>query len=217
VKTAPAFFLLFLTIQTPTGWTGAVIDEWDQPVDSSIQKDSSDTTAVINVEEPVLVDTVLYRPGELLSGYTAVTDQRNFETTLIQNPTLALFKSMVVPGWGQFGNRRYIKAVVYLGLDVWFIGAALHYREGATGYRDRYETAEDIALRNELYSLYLDRRDERNKFTWFAVIITFVSMFDAYADAHLSGFPSKEHSLGWQFDIDRKPDGKLSACLCFNF
>ena len=41
-----------------------------------------------------------------------------------------------------------------------------------------------ISDRNEYYDLYQDRKDERNKFTWFAVITAFVSMFDAYVDAH---------------------------------
>ncbi|MCH9030779.1 MAG: hypothetical protein IIB00_00765, partial [candidate division Zixibacteria bacterium] len=35
----------------------------------------------------------------------------------IQNPTAALFKSMAVPGWGQVGNKQFIKAGFVIGLE----------------------------------------------------------------------------------------------------
>jgi hypothetical protein len=143
------------------------------------------------VDTVIAVDTVLFSPGQTLIGYSAVTDSTNREQKLGQRPMVAMFKSMVLPGWGQYGNRRYIKAVFYLGLEAWMVGGAFHYDKQVSEFRRLFDetSIENTTLRNDYYSLYKDRKDERSKYTWFAVIVAFVSMFDAYVDAHLSGFP----------------------------
>lgn len=164
-----------------------------------------------------VIDTVLYDGSGLLEHASPVTSEINFEKRLHQNPTVGLFKSLVVPGWGQIGNRRYMKAIVFAGLDAWFIGAAIHYGDQAADFRLRFESSEDLVLRRELYELYLDRKDERNKFTWFAVIITFVSMFDAYVDAHLSGYPGKADDSGLSLDISPTRDGGFLASISMEF
>lgn len=160
---------------------------------------SAETTEADSVKA---ADTLMFDERGMLDGTNPATSPLNFETRLTQNPTVALFKSMAVPGWGQLGNKKYFKAVLYAGLDAWFVGAAIHYGRQASDYRDRFESAIDTDVRNRLYDLYLDRKDERNKFTWFAVIITFVAAFDAYADAHLSGYPSRvdEGALGLKIE-----------------
>ncbi|MDF1546122.1 MAG: hypothetical protein P1R58_13595, partial [bacterium] len=92
----------------------------------------------------------------------------------------------------------------------------LHYKKQAADFLERYEQSDVLTQRNELYDLFNDRRDERNKYTWFAIITTFVAMFDAYVDAHLSGFPSKEERH-LSLDMDRTEDGTVLTKLSFNF
>ena len=173
-----------------------------------------DTT---DVDTSYIADTLLFDGAGLLQHANPVTSDIDFEKRLYQNPTVGLFKSMVVPGWGQLGNHRKTKAVIFAGLDAWFIGAAIHYGKQASDFRDRYDAAIDIDNRNELYDLYMDRKDERNKFTWFAVIITFISMFDAYVDAHLSGYPAKIEDNELSADIRPMEDGTLAAAITLDF
>jgi hypothetical protein len=142
------------------------------------------------------VDTLLFDQKDAFKTVSPVTDPENFETHLRQQPTVALFKSMVVPGLGQWGNHAYVKALLFAGLDAWFIGSAIHYGQQASDFHRRWDASSDIPTRNEYYSLYEDRRESRNAFTWYAVITAFVSMFDAYVDAHLSGFPAKAKEKG---------------------
>ncbi len=163
------------------------------------------------------VDTVSFKP--VLDSFPAlqVTNPTNFEEHLYQKPTVALFKSLLVPGWGQFGNRRYVKAVVIAGLETWFVASVIHYGRQAADYKRKHEDATDLGVRNDYYSLYEDRRDQRNKFIWYAGITIFVSMFDAYVDAHLSGSPScrRNDQITWQV----KPDGNggASVGLAYSF
>ncbi len=168
------------------------------PTMSAVEEDSTSAQPVdttLSISGPV--DTVLYTPGHVLDNYSAVDNPQNFEKRLTQQPTVALVKSMIIPGLGQIGNRRYFKAALFFGLDAWFVSSAIKYRQDARDFRVKFESvdgddAASVALRRDYYSKYQDSRNSRNKYTWFAVITTFVSMFDAYADAHLSGFPVKK-------------------------
>ena len=162
-------------------------------------------------------DTVRYQPTNVLDLYVAPTDTVDLEAHLSQNPTVALFKSMVVPGWGQVGNGDYLKAIIFFGLDAWMVGSAIHYGLQASDFKDKFESAETVAERNEWYQLYDDRRSERNKFTWFAVIVSFISMFDAYVDAHFSGFPDADRDRPVGFDIGPDARGGVAASISVPF
>lgn len=151
-------------------------------------------------EEEKKKDTLLFEPTNLLDQATPVTDSTDYEKHLLQTPTVALFKSMVVPGWGQYGNNKKFKALVYFSIDVFMISKAIHYKKKASDLWDQYQGSTELAIRNSYYELYTQEKNRRNKFTWYAVITSFFSMFDAYVDAHLSGFPKeKENKLS--FDI----------------
>jgi len=169
------------------------------------------------VDTSVLIDTVLYHPGQVLIPYSPVTNPENLEKSLSQNPTAALFKSLLVPGLGQIGNRRYVKAALFMGLDAWFVGSAIHYGRQASDFRRQFESSTIPSDRNEYYDLYLDRKSKRNKFTWYAVIVTFISMFDAYVDAHLSGFPKKEKEGRVSVNLLPPREGRVVAFLSISF
>ncbi|MFQ5453053.1 MAG: DUF5683 domain-containing protein [Candidatus Zixiibacteriota bacterium] len=164
---------------------------------------SADTT---NTDSIIIYDTTLFVDEGLLVQTVPVTNPINLEKRLYQNPTMALFKSMLVPGWGQFGNRKYVKAGILLAFDIWFISSAVNNGQKASDFRDQYQNAVEISDRNELYGKFLEYKDQRNKFTWYAVITSFVSMFDAYVDAHLSGYPKQER--GDKISMDIIPSGE---------
>lgn len=160
----------------------------------------------------------MFVPSGLLDNIIPANDTVNYEHHLSQRPMTGLFKSMFVPGWGQIGNNKKLKAGIMFALDVYLVGSAIHYGRQASDFRDKYENTPDtlLSLRRDYYDLYSDRRDERNKFTWFAVILSFYSMFDAYVDAHLSGYPKKDDDK-ISFDIAPNSDNGASAVLTFRF
>ena len=162
-------------------------------------------------------DTLIFADTTLLTGTANVTDTVNFEKHLNQQPTKALFKSMFIPGWGQVGNKRYVKGLCFFAFDVWMISKALDHKKKARDFWDMYESSETIADKNYYYNLYSGQKDDRNKFTWYAVITSFIAMFDAYVDAHLSGFPAKQNDNTFSIDIDKTDvyDTKISLNLSF--
>lgn len=162
---------------------------------------SADTTHIDTTGAPTRgSDTIIFVPP-VFPGEKSVTDTVNLETRLRQRPTTALLKSLVIPGWGQVGNGRRLKAGIYAGLQGWFIGAAFHYGGQASDFKELYEASTVDDQRNDYYHLYEDRRQERNKYIFFLGLTTLVSVFDAYVDAHLSGSPAdQEKQIGLQIE-----------------
>ena len=200
-------------------------------VSSSARADSTDTndsacTQVKNVrvlnpqpidDTQINVDTTYYVPREEVSAAGQVCNPINFEEHLTQQPTVALFKSMLVPGWGQLGNRKYIKAGLVIGLEAWLISNAIYFGRLASEERSSFEEATDPLIRDVYYARYQDQKDVRNKYRWFAGIAIFASMFDAYVDAHLSGAPDQLKERNLDFDIEPDLKGGFSASLSMSF
>lgn len=175
-------------------------------------------TTNITVDSAVTVDTVLFNIQGQLSNTIQVTDSTNFERRLIQTPTKALLKSMLIPGWGQFGNKKPFKALLFAGMDTWMILSAVHHGKKADDLFNQFESTDDLDLRRQYYSMYLSSKDKRNKFTWFAVIISFISMFDAYVDAHLSGYPEVDSNTdAFSLDIIQDNNSGPLVQLSYHF
>ncbi len=205
----PRLFIILLLTLLPLSTLAQDSPTTDpQPPDTTTAPVAPDTT-----EPNVPEDTVTYERTADLDVYMAATDTIDLESNLYQNPTVALFKSALIPGWGQFGNRRYIKATIFFALDVWMVTSAIKHGRDAADAWDRYQAATEISERNALYDDYSSKRDQRNKFTWFAVIVSFFSMFDAYVDAHLSGFPDIDRSKDFSVDIAPDNQGGVKALI----
>jgi hypothetical protein len=157
-------------------------------------------------------------------------------TRWTQNPTRALFKSLIFPGAGQFDNKSYIKGTIIFSFEVALIGAVVHYTEKASRARRAYESAKnaemDFSLDDQiplsygsaavgdavlarLFIEFRDARDEQNLFRWYLGAFVFLSMFDAFVDAHLAQFP--KYDKKFSFDIGSNEKDMVAVRLSYNF
>ncbi len=105
---------------------------------------------------------------------TADTANREHATAKTRlTPKEALWRSALIPGWGQLRNGRYFKAVLFSAAAAGFAGAGI----SETRNLDRAEVAERQAAAG--------RRNTR--LLLFIATATF-SALDAYVDAHLADF-----------------------------
>ena len=162
-------------------------------------------------------DTIIFVPQMEQRPAGDVTNAVNLEEHLIQSPTGALFKSMLVPGLGQTGNRRWFKAGLFASLETWFAVEAIRYGGQAHALKAQFESETDLAIRRSIHLAYDNRRSERNKYIWFFGLTTFVSMFDAYVDAHLSGSPTNKRNDQFTVDFVPYPQGGGRAQLALRF
>jgi hypothetical protein len=97
------------------------------------------------------------------------------------SPTASTLKSMVVPGWGQAANGKWLKGSVFFVAYFGFIGWGISLNQDV-------QDAKGIGASDaELASL---ERSRDLKF-WFAGFTMLLAMVDAYVDAHLYKFDDR--------------------------
>lgn len=108
-----------------------------------------------------------------------------------KSTTGALLRSVAIPGWGQFYNRKYLKSGLVFGAETTFITLAAIEWGRMNKHKKNFQNPDypDRYWEFEQFQFYEDRR---NLFLWITAGIVFLSMFDAYVDAHLYNFDREE-------------------------
>lgn len=91
-----------------------------------------------------------------------------------RNPTAAMLRSLVFPGWGQWYNGKRLKALLAFGAEAGLIANTIYQNQKVQSSTTRLER-----------DYYLENRRLSN---WWLAGVALYSMIDAYVDAHLSDF-----------------------------
>lgn len=130
-------------------------------------------------------------------------------------PTLVLFRSAILPGWGQFYNKQYIKATIFAGGEWYLIYGIAQDWKKTDRYNKTFKAATDLGIRAIEFHKYTKYRDRRNLKMWIMAATMFYSMFDAYVDAQLSDFNQTDKA--YETFIAPTSDGGVQVGLTFNF
>ncbi|MCP4580288.1 MAG: hypothetical protein GY839_01625 [candidate division Zixibacteria bacterium] len=129
-------------------------------------------------------------------------------------PTGALMLSAAIPGGGQFYNRKYIKTILYGGTEAYLLWYVRWRWKQMDEHWRNVVNAENDTIKTRQFSLYEQRRDSRNVHLWLTALVVFVSMFDAYVDAHLADFDQTDKA----FEVYVAPEAdRIQLGLVYNF
>ncbi len=92
----------------------------------------------------------------------------------LPDPTGAMLRSLILPGWGQFYNGKWFKGILIGGAEIGFLTNAIVLNQ----YLQSAETEID---RNYYW-------ENRNLSIWLLGATILYSMADAYVDAHMADF-----------------------------
>ena len=114
--------------------------------------------------------------ADTLHTETAVDTLKLLSDSPLKSPRGAVFRSMILPGWGQWYNEKPFKALLVLGLHGALAGSSYRYHQK---WLDESETSEnpDKGIRGR-----------RNTYNWFLAVSYLLNMADAYVDAYLFKF-----------------------------
>ncbi len=101
--------------------------------------------------------------------FSIVLSSTGIDSTEVKNPAFA-WKCGLIPGMGQIYNGDYLKSGLFLSMGTYAVIKREKYKE-------------------------LNQLGKRNTYTWWAYGLYFLSILDAYVDAHLSTFPVEKNSL----------------------
>ncbi|MBI5554706.1 MAG: hypothetical protein HY920_02485 [Elusimicrobia bacterium] len=100
----------------------------------------------------------------------------NFNT---KSPMTAAFRSLMLPGWGQFFNEQPTKGLIFAGAELVAVGTAFMMSSKANSTYSDYETKRTSSL----YDDYSSQIDTANMFVYLAAAIWAGNVFDAYLSA----------------------------------
>ena len=144
----------------------------------------------------------------------AQTDSAQAMVFKSKSPMGAFLRSVAFPGWGQFYNKKYLKAGLAFGAETTFLTLMAIEWKRLDDHRKLFislpDNHPDKMWEYEQYKFYQDRK---NLFLWSTIATIFVSMFDAYVDAHLYDFDKEMERIG----LEIYPDSEKRLNIKFSF
>ena len=145
-------------------------------------------------------DSTLAIDEELLKESVKEDSIVGFFSLFKGEPGKAALYSLVIPGGGQFYNRRWWKVPLAISADVTAVSIALYWSEQYNDYSNAYERflAGEINSINGVVNISTmqinrDRLRQYRDYSWFAVgIVHIVTVVEAFVDRHLLEFDMNE-------------------------
>jgi hypothetical protein len=126
------------------------------------------------------------------------TDSLNIRTPETKSPTVAMIRSALLPGWGQWYNGQKWKALLVFGGEAALVGNAVYYNQ-----RVAKSTTDD---ERRFY------RDVRGRFLWWLLAVHLLNVLDAYVDAQLWDFDT-----GPDLSLHQEDQEGYGIFVCFNW
>jgi hypothetical protein len=126
-----------------------------------------------------------------------------------RQPTKAAVLSLAVPGGGQYYNNQYVKCAVFGGAELFLIGRLVYDTNRQNHYYDlaKNSISMDYVDYVRKYNHYFARSQSDR---WWLGTVVFLSVMDAYVDAHLYNFEQTKQELHIKLQ-----DGKATLSLDF--
>lgn len=102
------------------------------------------------------------------------------EAVVLRTKSGAVFRSMVVPGWGQFYNKEETKGWVFLGLTGTLLGSAAGFQLAGMGAHEEYRTTPSLALQEAKLGQEESLYTARNVALGLAAGVWLVNVADAF-------------------------------------
>jgi len=112
----------------------------------------------------------------------------------------------LLPGCGQIYNESYLKSGIVIGLEAGLVGLAIYHNGKYQDARKKYR----ISGSPQDYSDYVFYHDQRQSDYFWIGTVVFLSIIDAYEDAHLYDFESKKKKVDLKFK-------KNALLISYNF
>ncbi len=158
----------------------------------------------------LLISFIFLIPSSVMAQhFEKLKFKRSLETEVApiksKSPKGAMIRSAIIPGWGQVYNKKYIKALVYLGGELYF----------ASKYISLDDKLKKLVDEGENESKIEDKEHERNGWLWLLGGGYLLALGDAFVDAHLYGlYDDTKLSVGLRTD-DRPGSLQMQLSLTF--
>lgn len=164
-----AFIIALLLYLLPKAY--AQVDTVQTP------RTARDSTTIDSVTAPVPIGSIL-ESSKPVAGFT-----------MTRAPWESMWRSMVLPGFGQYHNEDYWKVPLFVGATGYLVYSIIDNQNKFSDKRDAVEAAtregKATATLKVQREFYRDRRDEA---AFYLAAVYIIGIVDAYVGAHLYDF-----------------------------
>jgi len=146
----------------------------------------------------ILIVGVNAQSADISNNVKADSTQSN-KSISGKNPTIAGTLSFVLPGGGQFYNDKYFKSGIVIAADAYFVRMAVFNENQRQEKRKKMLEAVTDADKEFFRGRMNEYYESRQSNYWWIGITTFLSIADAYVDAHLYNFQLKKKEVELRF------------------
>ena len=128
-------------------------------------------------------------PAPSSEAQAAQTEATSDASAVDTTPRSALLRSMLIPGWGQYYNKRYFKSALIFGASCALTAGMIYENQ------QLQRSSTDVDRR-----FY---REQRNTFGIWLLGTILYGMADAYVDAHLRDFDEEMQEMVLRMELTR--------------
>lgn len=146
----------------------------------------ADSTTVDSVNVPVPIGSITENTAPAAPGFT-----------MKKSPWQAMWRSLLLPGFGQYYNEQYWKVPLFAGATGYLVYSIIDNQNRFIDRRDAVIAAE--AAGQPSSTLKVERefyRDKRDEAAFYLLGVYVISVIDAYVGAHIYDFDVSEDVSG---------------------
>ncbi len=149
----------------------------------------------------------------LISGPCFSQDKEGEKGTTPEKKFTSLQRSLLIPGWGQITEKRYIEGVLFLSAEIFCIYKIFSYNHKGNDHYDLYKKADNVSDATEYRDLTEKYDTRRNRFILVAASVWIINLIDIYIIVKKKG--KKERNLRLNFKLNENKD--LAFNISYSF
>jgi hypothetical protein len=150
----------------------------------------------------------------LLSSITCFSqDEEREKGTLKSKKISSLQKSLLVPGWGQIAEKKYLEGILILSAEAFCLYKVISYNHKSNDYYSLYKNADNVSNAIEYRALTEKYDAKRNRFILAAAGIWVINLIDIYFIIKKKN--KKERNLKIKLEHNENKDLALTVTFTF--
>jgi hypothetical protein len=149
----------------------------------------------------------------LISLYGFAQEKESNERIPVDKKFGSLQKSLLIPGWGQISEKKYLEGVLFLTGEIFSFYKILSYNHKGNYYYDKYKKADNVSDAIKYRDLTETYDTKRNKFLLAAASVWVINLIDTYIIVKNKERKGKIVSL----KLEHNENKSLSFTISFSF
>jgi len=140
-------------------------------------------------------------------------DEKGEEGISPESKFTSLQKSLIIPGWGQIAEKKYLEGILFLSAEVFCLYKVISYNHKSNDYYSLYKNADNVSDALEYRDLTENYDTKRNRFILAVAGVWIINLIDIYFITKKKN--KKERNLKIKLEHNENKD--LAFTITFSF